>query len=189
MQEISLSKKTGLLVAAAIAAMAMAFTMMFGVQAAYANDASSGLPVGASATDDSGLWVVKNVTTGDGVTLIGVTGANKTKKALTVPATVKVDGETYIVKVIGANAFKAAKKATKVTLGKNIQQIKAKAFKGSKVKTLVLKTTKLTKAKVKNSLKGSKVTKVKVKSGAKYVKKYKKIFKKANSGKKVTVSK
>ena len=51
----------------------------------------------------------------------------------------------------------------------------------------IKKTTKLTKAGVKNSLAGSSVKTVKVKKSK--VKKYKKIFKKKNSGKKVKVKK
>ena len=58
--------------------------------------------------------------------------------------------------------------------------------------TFTVKTGKLTKKTVKNSLKGSKVKTVSVKVGNKkanntYVKKYKKIFTKKNAGKKVTV--
>ena len=57
---------------------------------------------------------------------------------------------------------------------------------------MILKTKLLKKAKVKGSLKGSKVKTVQIKVGKKaenkkYVKTYKKIFTKANAGKKVTV--
>ena len=56
------------------------------------------------------------------------------------------------------------------------------------LKTLqIKKTTKLTKAGVKNSLKGSFVKTVKVKKSK--LKKHKKFFKKNNCGKKVTVKK
>ncbi len=91
------------------------------------------------------------------------------KKSATVPATVKVNGETL--------------KVTKIA---------PKAFNGTKVKTLTVKSKNLTKKSVKGSLKGSKVKTVKIKVGKKkdnkkYVKKYKKIFTKKNAGKKVTV--
>ena len=97
------------------------------------------------------------------------TKANKSKKSATVPATVTVNG----VKL-------------------NVTSIAPKAFKGTKVKTLTVKSKKLTKGSVKGSLKGSKVKTVKVKVGKKkenkkYVKKYKKIFTKKNAGKKVKV--
>ncbi len=67
-------------------------------------------------------------------------------------------------------------------------------FKGTKVKTITLKTKKLTKKSVKNLLKGCKAKKItiKVKVGSKkenqkYVKKYKKYFTKKNAGKKAVV--
>jgi hypothetical protein len=91
------------------------------------------------------------------------------KKSYTVPATVTLNGKIF-----------------------NVTGIQAGAFKGTKCNTLTVKSKGLTKASVKGSLKGSKVKTVKVKVGKKkenrkYVKKYRKIFKKKNSGKKVTV--
>ena len=91
------------------------------------------------------------------------------KKSYTLPATVTINGKVF-----------------------NVTGINAKAFKGTKVRTLTVKTKGLTKASVKGSLKGSKVRTVKVKVGKKkenkkFVKKYKKIFTKKNAGKKVSV--
>ena len=68
----------------------------------------------------------------------------------------------------------------------------AKAFAGSKAKTVILKTKRLKKASVKGALKGSKVKTIRVKVGTKaqnkkYVKKYKKIFTKKNTGRKAKV--
>ena len=82
--------------------------------------------------------------------------------------------------------------ATKITLGKKTKKIARNAFKGTNIKTIVIKSKKLTKKRVKGSLKGSKVKTVKVNVGSKklnkkYVKKYKKFFAKKNSGKKITV--
>ena len=95
----------------------------------------------------------------------------KAKRAgtVTIPATIKNAGKVYQVK-----------------------GIKAGAFKGSQVTKVTVKTKKLTKASVKNSLKGSKVKTIKVQVGSKtlnkkYVKIYKKHFSKANSGKKIKV--
>ena len=73
-----------------------------------------------------------------------------------------------------------------------MKKIAKNAFKGSKAKTVVLKTKKLKKSGVKGTFKGSKVKTVQVKVGKKkvnkkYVKKYKKIFTKKNVGKKVKV--
>ena len=93
----------------------------------------------------------------------------KSKKSMTLQAAVKIEGKTF-----------------------NVTGISAKAFKGTKVKTLTVKSKKLTKKSVKGSLRGSKVKTVKVKVGKKkvnkkYAKKYKKIFTKKNAGKKVAV--
>ncbi|MBR2674262.1 MAG: hypothetical protein IKE52_02240, partial [Mogibacterium sp.] len=111
-------------------------------------------------------------------------------KTVVVPETVAYKGRTFEVNEINTKAF--YKNTKKVTLGANVDTIDKQAFKGSKVKTVILKTKDLTKKGVKGSLKGSKVTTVKVKVGAKkanqkFVKKYKKIFTKKIAGKKVTV--
>lgn len=115
--------------------------------------------------------------------------AKKTSKKFTVPATVKVrDTKGSKVVAIASKAFKGNKKVTKVTVGKNVKKIGSKAFQNTrKLKTLTIKSTKLKKNSVKNSLKGSSITKVKAPKGK--VKAYKKIFTKANAGKKVTVTK
>ena len=110
---------------------------------------------------------------------------------MTVPAAIKLNGKTFKVTQINAKAFKG-KKIHTVTIGKNVKMIKKNAFKGSKATKLVLKTKLLKKAKVKGCLKSSKIKTVQVKVGSKtnnkkYVKSYKKIFTKANAGKKVTV--
>ena len=95
--------------------------------------------------------------------------APKSKKTVTMPATVKVNGKSAAVVGIAKNAFK-----------------------GSKVKTVTAKSKRLTKQSVKGCFKASKVKTVKVKVGskklnAKYVKKYTKTFAKKNSGRKVVV--
>ncbi|MBQ9003169.1 MAG: InlB B-repeat-containing protein [Eggerthellaceae bacterium] len=109
---------------------------------------------------------------------------------------------TINTKVVSAKAVKAAvakaggdsKYVTTFVLGKKVSKIGKGAFKNYKnVKKLLVKTKKLKKAKVKESLKGSKVAKVKVmigskKANRKYVKLYKKVFAKKVVGKKVQVS-
>lgn len=91
----------------------------------------------------------------------------KTEKSITVPATVKVAGITYKVTGISANAFKDCKK----------------------LKTLTIKTTKLTKKTVfKNAFKGlTKKTTIKVPK--KKLASYKKIFKSKGLSSKVRVTK
>ncbi len=117
------------------------------------------------------------------------TAANK--KAVTVPASVKINGKVYLVTAIGANAFQGAK-IRSVTIGKNVSRLAKYAFRKSKAVTVTLKTKKLTNASVRGCLKSSKVSKILVKVGSKkvnasYVKKYKKYFTKANAGKKAAV--
>ena len=115
----------------------------------------------------------------------------KNSKSVVVPASIKIDGAAYKVTQINASAFKA-KKIRNVTIGKNVKVIKKNAFKGSKATKLILKTKLLKKTKVKGCLKSSKIKTVQVKVGSKkqnktYIKKYKKIFTKANAGKKINV--
>ena len=117
----------------------------------------------------------------------------KNAKNVNIPKTVKLgNGQTYDVSRIAGGAF-TAKKIRKITLGANVDQIDKNAFKKSKATTLVLKTKNLSKKRVKGCFKGARKLKtVQVKVGSKkinqkYVKKYKKIFTRANTGRKVTV--
>lgn len=168
-------KKVQALILAAIAAAMLAFGLSFAVQQAYA------LPPGGDPqviTDDAGNeFELQNISGGDCVTLEGVKAAGS---SVTVPGTV---GD-YTVTVIASNTFKGCK-ATTVKLPSTIVKINSKAFKGSSTKTLILKTKKLTKKSVKNSLKGSNIKVVKVPKSM--LKKYKKYFSKQNCGKKVKV--
>ena len=119
--------------------------------------------------------------------------ADKNAKSAVVPDTVTIGGKTYKITTVRAYAFKGSN-ATKITLGKYINKLSAKAFSGSKVKTIIVKTTKLTKKSVKNCLKGSKAKTItlKVKVGSKtknkkYKKLYEKYFTAKNAGKKAKV--
>ena len=113
------------------------------------------------------------------------------QSTVTIPPTIENNGRTYKVTSVEKNAFSGTKART-VIIGKNVKKLKKGAFSNSKVKKIILKTKLLKKKTVKGSLKNSKVKTVQVKVGAKKsnkkcVKKYKKIFKKKNSGKKVKV--
>lgn len=115
----------------------------------------------------------------------------KNTKSVKVPATVKIEGETYKVTQINAKAF-TGKSIRTVTIGQNVSSIKKNGFAGSRAQTLIIKTKLLKKAKVKGCLKGSKVKTIQVKVGSasqnrKYVNNYKKIFTKANAGIKVSI--
>lgn len=133
---------------------------------------------------------------------------------ITIPAKVKIDGVTYKVTKIANNAFKNNKYVTKIVLGSNITEIGDNAFKrclklksititpkvkviGSnafsgdkKLTVLTIKSGKLTKKGVKNSLKGSSIQTIKLSGTAQnYYKKYLQYFTKSNSGKTVKIKK
>ena len=119
--------------------------------------------------------------------------AQKAKKIKTITVNTATVSASAIDKAV-RKAGGSKKYVTKIVLGKKVKTVKAKALaKYSKVTTLEVKTTKLTRKSVKNSLKNSKVKTVKVKvskktaANKKYVTKYKKIFTKKNAGRKVTV--
>lgn len=99
-------------------------------------------------------------------------------------------------KITAADVKKALGKHTStvktVTLGKKVKGIGKKAFKGTKITKLVLKTKKLKKKSVKKALSGSKIKTVQVEIGSKktnkkYIAKYKKLFTKKACGKSVKV--
>ena len=129
------------------------------------------------------------MTSAAGQTVTFTTAPNKT--SVTVPDTVTIDGKQYSVTEINSNAF-TGKKIRTVTIGRNVKVIRKNAFKGSPATKLILKTKLLKKAKVKGCLKGSKIKAVQIKAGnkaanKKFVVNYKKIFTKANAGRKVIV--
>lgn len=65
---------------------------------------------------------------------------NKKAAKMSVPATVKVNGETFKVVEVGANVMKGNKKLTKVILGSNVTTIGKQAFSGcTKLKSVQLK--------------------------------------------------
>ena len=114
-------------------------------------------------------------------------------KNVVIPDTVTKYNMIYKITSVEANAFKKSN-ATTVTLGKNIEKIKPRAFSGSKVSTVIIKSSHLTKKAVKNAFKGSKAGNIVIKVdlgskklNTKYVRKYRKIFTKKNIGKKAKV--
>lgn len=71
-------------------------------------------------------------------------------KTVTIPNTIMVNGIRYKVTTVNKNALSRCKKAKKIVIGKNIKEIDNYAFKGTKrVKTIVIKTNKLTRGSVK----------------------------------------
>lgn len=125
-----------------------------------------------------GNTTVTKVTVPAGVTSIGAyafRGCTKLK-SVTLPK-----GVTEV----GRSAFSKCTKLTSVTLPSSVKSIGEYALYKTKVKTLIITSTKLTKSAVAGCLKGSSVTKVVVPKSK--LASYKKLFAKANSGKKVTV--
>lgn len=80
--------------------------------------------------------------------------SDKNVKKVMIPKTVKLDGITYQVTEIGANALKGKKKLKTVSVGENVTKIGKNAFAGcSKLVNIVVKGKKL-KSAGKNSLQG-----------------------------------
>lgn len=135
------------------------------------------------------------------VTIIGVQAAAPNGAVALAATYSDSDGIAYKVSGSKAKVSKCSGKATSAYIASKISfytdeemlnektatvsGIAAKAFKGSKVKTVIVMSSKFTKSSFKNALKGSKVTTVKVPK--KCLKKYTKYLKKANSGKTVKV--
>lgn len=182
MGEAVSSRKVQLVVLAAIAAMAVFFAVFASHQVAYAEGTE--FPSGSKITTDAEYTVTS---TGDNKE-VAYTKFNEDNKMLRVPPNVLYEGDQnlkYKVTSIASKAFAGSTKAKRAIIGKNVKSIGANAFAGTNMTKLKINTKLLTKASVKNSLKGSKVKVLKV--PADMVKAYKKIFTKANCGKKVTV--
>ncbi len=110
--------------------------------------------------------------------------AGKKATHLTVPNKVKIGKKTYKVTEVSGFAFVGYDKLKSVTIGKNVKKLDKNAFAGAdNLKTIRVKTKKLTAKKVKGSLSNSKVAMVIVLKPAweKY-KYYKKIFTKKITG-------
>ncbi len=104
-----------------------------------------------------------------------------------------VNGKVVTAKTVRAALAKAGNAhATTLVIGSKAKRIKAGAFKDTAVRTLIVKSSKLTKKSVKGCLKGSSVKTVRVSVAkakrAKVKKAYKRIFSKKNVGKKVSVA-
>ena len=150
--------------------------------------AATGVPEKGTRLQDAKTGVSYVVTSKDGKNPTVTYSGNKNKKAktITVPSTVTIDGVTYKVTAIADNAFKNNKKVTKVVIPSNIITIGKNAFSGcSKLKTIQIKSTKLTSKSIsKNAFKGIS-KKVTIKVPKKKLKAYKKLFRKKGLSKKV----
>ncbi len=148
---------------------------------------SNSVKVGKKATVSGSQYKVTAV---KGTRTVQFTKGKKNAKKIVIPSTVKVSGKKYKVTSIAKNAIKGNKKLTKLTIGANVKKIGANAFKGcSKLKSITVKTKKLTKSKVgKNAFKGINA-KATIKVPKAKVKAYKKIVQAKGAGKSVKVKK
>lgn len=104
--------------------------------------------------------------------------ANPKAKTVTIPNTIKVDGISYKVVEVGANAFKNNKKVKKVTIGANVVKIANKAFnKCPSLRNVIIKTTLLTKKTASKKCFNKVHKKMVIKVPKKVKKSYVKIFK------------
>lgn len=116
---------------------------------------------------------------------------NKKVTSVAIPDAVQLNGTTYKVTSIKANAFKKCKKLKKVTIGKNINAIGKNAFyQCTKLKSITIKTTKLANKSIGNKAFAKLNKKVKIKVPKKKLSAYKKLLKKKGvTGKKQVIKK
>ena len=104
--------------------------------------------------------------------------ANPKAKTVTIPNTIKVNGISYKVAEVGANAFKNNKKVKKVTIGANVVKIANKAFNKCPIlRNVIIKTTLLTKKTASKKCFNKVHKKMVIKVPKKVKKSYVKIFK------------
>lgn len=117
--------------------------------------------------------------TSSGGTVAYVKPAGKKSKSITIATSTVLDGHTFKVVAVSAKACKGCSKLQKVTISKNITSIGKNAFRGCKnLKTIVIKSTKLTSRSIgSNAFKGTH-KKLVIKVPKKMLKKYKKFLKK-----------
>lgn len=148
------------------------------------------VPAKGSAVKDSKSGVTYKVTKSGAAsgTVQFAKVSDKKAKSVTIPSTVKVDGISYKVTSVDANAFSGCKNLQKVVLGANITKVSANTFsKCSGLNTIVIKSTKLTSENLsKRAFKGiSSKTVIKVPKNK--VKTYQKLFVKKGLSKKVKI--
>lgn len=116
-----------------------------------------------------------------------VTGpAKKTDKSVKIPASVTVDGKSYKVTSIAANAFKNCKKLSSITIGANVNKIGSKAFYNCKALKKVTVKSSVIKSVGGKAFKGT-ASKLTIQVPKKKVAAYKKIFKGKGQGKKARI--
>lgn len=145
--------------------------------------------VGKTYTNGNYRYKITNASlNGKGtVTLVSVV---KKTKTVAVPDTIKLGGRTFKVTAIGKAAFNKNVKVTKITLGRNVKTIGARAFYGcKKLRTVVIKNTQMTGKTVGSGAFKGTYAKMTVKVPAKKLKSYKTILLKRGVSKKAVIKK
>ncbi len=143
-------------------------------------------PSSSSKTTKGVTYSVSNA----GKKTVTVSKVKTSARSVTIPATVKISKTTYKVTAIAKKAFANSKNLTRVTIGKNVSKIGAKAFYGcKKLKTVEIKSAKLTKKSIGKKAFSKIHAKAMVKCPKKKVKAYKKYLRKAGLSAKAKVTK
>lgn len=131
--------------------------------------------VGTQTTISSGTYKI-TASSSASKTVTFVKTKNSKKASVTIPDTIKIDGQTYKVTEVAAKAFKNNKILKSVTIGKNVKKIGKEAFSGcKKLNKITIKSTTL-KSVGKNAIKGINA-KATIKCPKKQLSAYKKLFK------------
>jgi hypothetical protein len=92
---------------------------------------------GSEVTVGGNTYLVTS--TADGKTTVSFTGSKEDTAKVTIPSTVEIDGVTYEVTAVAANAFSGNKKLTTVTIPSTVTAIEKNAFKGcTSLKSIVI---------------------------------------------------
>lgn len=158
----------------------------------YSYQFNEAIPAGGEILTDvnnqAQYKVIKSGKSGGTVTYLK--SMNGVKTSITIPATVKIDGITYKVAGIASNAFAGNNMIRKVTIGKNVASIGKKAFYNCRnLKTVTIKSTKLTSSKVGTSAFRGIHKKATIKIPKSKFKSYKSILKKKGIGRGVKYKK
>ena len=147
--------------------------------------------VGTKLTSDDGKATYKITRSSlKNKTVTYAATTNKKVSTIVIPDTVVVSGVTYQVTAVEKNAFANNKKLKTVTIGKNVAAIGAKAFYGCKnIKTLIIKSKKLTTKKIGSKAFSKTPKKMTVKVPKNKFKAYKKMLIKRGVNKKVKFKK
>lgn len=95
-------------------------------------DASKKLKKGSKVRDKKTKAVYQVTGVGSNKAVEYIRGTQKGKKNATIPATVRLQGNTFKVTSIGKNAFKGNKKLKNVSIGGNVKKVGKGAFDGCK---------------------------------------------------------